>query len=295
MIEESRNSGAYQCAPRELALAVAHVEFGRNELTDGDPFRALHHLDEAELHAAAAAKRSDSLTCARPASDGPREELNPSALASSAVEHEVVRCRSGDSGPSSDESQGVCPNLQDNDSASTAESREGCDSEDGDSKGFRDRNKCVDGDIKSKERVKKDNQCLSVKGQTDNLVCLEKYINIEITKSMIRLKKPILFKDKQVKIDPVSYPALDEVARFLIKNPKISVEIQGHTDSVGDDTFNLDFSQKRAESVRDYLIKKGIAPTRLVARGYGETSPIESNRTSRGRAANRRIELIRID
>jgi OOP family OmpA-OmpF porin len=90
----------------------------------------------------------------------------------------------------------------------------------------------------------------------------------------------------------VSFALLNEVAQALKDNPTIKVEIQGHTDSVGNDNFNLKLSQKRAESVRTYLIKQGIASDRMTAKGYGENVPIADNRTGDGRAQNRRVEFV---
>jgi len=69
------------------------------------------------------------------------------------------------------------------------------------------------------------------------------------------------------------------------------IEISGHTDDVGDDALNLELSQKRAESVRNYLIKNGIASNRVTAKGYGETQPIADNSTPEGKAKNRRTEV----
>jgi OOP family OmpA-OmpF porin len=75
-------------------------------------------------------------------------------------------------------------------------------------------------------------------------------------------------------------------------NPTIKVEIQGHTDSQGRESTNLKLSQKRAESVRTYLIKKSVGSERMTAKGYGKTVPIADNRTSAGRAQNRRVEFV---
>jgi len=75
-------------------------------------------------------------------------------------------------------------------------------------------------------------------------------------------------------------------------NPKIKVEIQGHTDSVGPDDFNLKLSQWRAESVRKYLIGRGITEDRMDPKGYGENVPIADNRTDAGRSQNRRVEFV---
>jgi OOP family OmpA-OmpF porin len=92
-----------------------------------------------------------------------------------------------------------------------------------------------------------------------------------------------------------SQTVLDDVAESLQAYPEVRVEIAGHTDSSGSAELNRNLSQQRAESVRDYLIGKGISGDRLVARGYGEDQPIASNATREGRAQNRRVELNRID
>jgi len=88
---------------------------------------------------------------------------------------------------------------------------------------------------------------------------------------------------------------LDRTVASLKRWPKVRVEIGGHTDAVADDAYNLELSQRRAESVRSYLIRAGIAADRLEAKGYGETRPIAPNDTDAGRARNRRVELRRID
>ncbi len=72
-------------------------------------------------------------------------------------------------------------------------------------------------------------------------------------------------------------------------------EVAGHTDSSGDDAYNLDLSQRRAEAVRDYLISEGVNADMLGAHGYGEERSVESNATAAGRAENRRVELMRLD
>ncbi len=69
------------------------------------------------------------------------------------------------------------------------------------------------------------------------------------------------------------------------------MRIEGHTDSQGDDAFNLDLSQRRANSVRRYLVEQGITAERLEAVGYGETKPVDTNKTAAGRENNRRVEF----
>jgi OOP family OmpA-OmpF porin len=103
------------------------------------------------------------------------------------------------------------------------------------------------------------------------------------------------FGSARLKLDPESktVPALDEAAALLTNHPELEVEIQGHTDNVGSDAYNLELSQKRAEAVRDYLIDVHmIEPVRLIARGYGESKPVASNDTEADRAKNRRVDFV---
>jgi OOP family OmpA-OmpF porin len=91
-----------------------------------------------------------------------------------------------------------------------------------------------------------------------------------------------------------AYPLLDEVASILMQNPEMKVEVQGHTDNKGSAQYNQWLSEKRAQRVTDYLVSKGIDPSRLEAKGYGLTQPVASNDTAEGRAQNRRVELKRL-
>jgi len=88
-----------------------------------------------------------------------------------------------------------------------------------------------------------------------------------------------------------SYIELKELLDYLKLKNDINIEIAGHTDDVGDDESNLKLSKARAETVRNYLISKGITPHRVIAKGYGETQPISSNTTEAGRQKNRRTEV----
>jgi OmpA-OmpF porin, OOP family len=88
-----------------------------------------------------------------------------------------------------------------------------------------------------------------------------------------------------------SRPILDAVAEDLKLHPLVQVELQGHTDSQGADVYNFDLSQRRADSVRNYLMSRGVDAVRLTARGYGETQPIADNATAAGRADNRRVVM----
>ncbi|MFH1624524.1 MAG: OmpA family protein [Pseudomonadota bacterium] len=92
-------------------------------------------------------------------------------------------------------------------------------------------------------------------------------------------------------IKPIDHSILDEVVSILGKNPKLMLEVQGHTDNKGTAAHNQSLSERRAQAVMEYLIEKGIAKDRLNAVGYGLTKPAATNETSKGRAQNRRVEL----
>jgi outer membrane protein OmpA-like peptidoglycan-associated protein len=120
----------------------------------------------------------------------------------------------------------------------------------------------------------------------------DKMIRIFQEGSIITLRG-VEFEFNSAKLKPESYPVLDEAARILTMHPEIDVEIQGHTDDIGSDEYNLKLSQKRAEAVRNYLVDVHmIEPVRLIPVGYGEKKPIADNSTEEGRQKNRRVEFL---
>ncbi len=86
-------------------------------------------------------------------------------------------------------------------------------------------------------------------------------------------------------------PELDQWANYFQHNPQETAKIDGYTDSIGSTGYNQTLSERRAEAVKNYLIKKGVDPKRFVTRGFGETQPVASNTTAEGRQKNRRVEL----
>lgn len=94
---------------------------------------------------------------------------------------------------------------------------------------------------------------------------------------------------------PEAMVILDNAAGLLTTHERVVVEVAGHTDSVGTEEYNQKLSERRANSVQDYLVSKGIKASRLSARGYGEVQPVATNDTAEGRQANRRVELIILD
>ena len=104
----------------------------------------------------------------------------------------------------------------------------------------------------------------------------------------------ILFDYDKATLQQASDKQLQEVLTLLHTNPDLALEIQGHTDSDGSAAYNLELSQRRAESVRNYLLLFGVAPSRLEATGYGEKMPMAPNDTPENKAKNRRVELVRL-
>jgi outer membrane protein OmpA-like peptidoglycan-associated protein len=116
---------------------------------------------------------------------------------------------------------------------------------------------------------------------------------VVVTAKKLELKEKIFFDTSKATIKPVSFELLDEAAQVLNAHPEVKkLTIEGHTDSTGAAAANQALSQARAEAVRDYLVKKGVAADRLSAKGYGATRPIGENATAAGREANRRVELM---
>jgi outer membrane protein OmpA-like peptidoglycan-associated protein len=103
----------------------------------------------------------------------------------------------------------------------------------------------------------------------------------------------ILFEYDKATLQVDSQEQLGHVVVLLKENPDLVVEVQGHTDGEGSEDYNLELSQRRAETVVDFLTLFGIDPARLTAKGYGESKPVESNDTEEGRAKNRRVELVK--
>ena len=134
-----------------------------------------------------------------------------------------------------------------------------------------------------------DDRCPTVKGVVANNGCPE--IPKEIVTQINRIASKIFFETGSDKLKASSKMQLDDLVDILGKYPEAKLDIEGHTDDVGDDNMNLQLSQKRCESVKSYLESKGVSSDRMKATGFGETKPVADNKTSAGRAKNRRVEL----
>lgn len=120
---------------------------------------------------------------------------------------------------------------------------------------------------------------------------------VEVRDNKVVINEKIQFEKASDRILEVSHDLLNEVAQIIKDNPQIKkIEIQGHASSEGSDSYNLTLSDKRAKSVRKYLVTKGGVPDKvLTAKGYGEKAPIADNETEEGREKNRRVEFVIVE
>lgn len=101
----------------------------------------------------------------------------------------------------------------------------------------------------------------------------------------------VTFAVNSTTISPSFQAALDKVAQSMVQYPNSLIDVYGHTDSTGSDTYNMDLSKRRADAVARYLISRGVGSARIQTQGMGENYPVASNDTAEGRALNRRVEI----
>jgi outer membrane protein OmpA-like peptidoglycan-associated protein len=133
--------------------------------------------------------------------------------------------------------------------------------------------------------------CPDVAGPASNRGC-PKYEKVVVTPEKLELKDKIQFAWDSPLIEPASHPALDEAVQALKDNPSFQVQIEGHASSEGGDEHNQTLSEARAKAVLDYLASHGVAQSRLSSRGFSSSVPLNSNTTTAGREANRRVEFV---
>lgn len=134
-------------------------------------------------------------------------------------------------------------------------------------------------------------RCPEVVGPIDNWGC-PNYKKVVVKKDKLELKEKLYFAWNEARLEPASYPLLDEVVIALNDNKGFRVQIEGHTDSSGGDDHNQTLSEKRASVVLDYLAEKGIAKERLISKGFSSSVPTDTNATVEGRENNRRVEFV---
>src|SRR6202790_267142 len=102
----------------------------------------------------------------------------------------------------------------------------------------------------------------------------------------------VLFDTGSYTLKPGAREKLAKISGILLAHPGLTLQIEGHTDSVGTDDFNQQLSERRADSVRDFLAEQGVAASSITAHGFGKTQPVATNDTANGRQRNRRVELV---
>jgi OOP family OmpA-OmpF porin len=122
-----------------------------------------------------------------------------------------------------------------------------------------------------------------------------KGVKVDANGCGLTLTLEVQFDNNSATLRPESETYLDQVAAKLAELATVTGVIEGHTDSNGSAEYNQDLSERRAKSVREYLVSKGVAGSRLTAQGFGETQPLADNTTAEGRAQNRRVVLRRTD
>ena len=147
---------------------------------------------------------------------------------------------------------------------------------------------CPDTDRDGDGVIDRLDNCPDEPGTVDNAGCARKQL-VKLTDDRLEIIESVYFKTNLAVIEPRSFAVLDNVASVLAAHGSLHVQVEGHTDSQGDDAYNKALSQRRADAVVAYLVGKSIDRARLTAVGFGEEQPIADNRTTAGRAQNRRV------
>jgi OOP family OmpA-OmpF porin len=284
LIATARDNGAQRCAPVELAMAESHNDYTRHALDEGNYYDARREAEVAERNAKLAIDKS------------PKDRCNPKAPEKigdrdgDGILDNVDKCPDEPEDFDGYQDADGCPDL-DNDNDGIPDRDDHCPNEPEDFDGFQDADGCPDPDNDKDGFPDSVDKCPNEYGVAPD-GCPKKYNLVVVTEKKIELKQTVYFDFNKATIKPVSFPLLNDVASAMKDNATLKVEVQGHTDSIGDDNYNLKLSQKRAESVRVYLIKRGIDAARMDPKGYGENVPIADNRTKEGRDQNRRVEFV---
>ncbi len=291
----ARSQGAYVCAPRELASGEANAEFAEREFDKGEYFVAKDRLGVAQASAKEALRlSSDERSCPKPKPQPPRrKEPAPDPTADrdgDGIPDVRDKCPNQPEDKDGFQDDDGCPDP-DNDEDGILDSADKCPNEPEDFDGFEDEDGCPDLDNDQDGVPDASDKCPNQPGPASNDGCPPKFEHINVTQEKIELEQAIFFQTAKAIIMSKSYGLLDEVAAALAARPTMQVRIEGHTDSRGGHAYNLRLSQARADSVKAYLVGKGISSDRMEAKGYGPDRPIDTNKTAAGRERNRRVEF----
>ena len=271
-------------APHFQHLAGLSIKFGGTD-TDGD---GVYDKDDACPEVAGLEAFNGC-----PDADGDGIEDSKDSCPNEAGSKEMNGCPDSDGDGVADKDD-ACPNeagskamngCPDADGDGVADKDDACPSEAGpaENKG------CPWPDTDGDGVLDKDDACPEVAGTVANQGCPE--VTEEVQKQLNDYARTILFDTGKSSIKAESTSVMVDIIQILNEYPTAKFTVEGHTDSVGSAKLNQKLSDSRANSVRDFLIEKGIGADRLTAIGYGEDKPIATNNTRAGRAQNRRVEI----
>jgi len=279
-LDQARKTGADKCAPRELALSEAALDFAAHEQDEGRSLRAEDYLKVAEQNARRA------LDLSRDCAPKPKPAPVVKDSDGDGIPDDIDRCPFDPEDKDGFQDEDGCPDL-DNDGDGIVDALDACPNNPGplSNRGCPVLDRDGDGVMDDVDK------CPDEPGPPPD-GCPKKYKLVVVKKDRIELKQQVKYATGKWKVLPASYALLGEVAQAMKDYASVRVRVEGNTDNVGGEAFNIKLSQKRAEAVRAYLVKLGVAPERMEAVGYGPARPIASNKTEKGRAQNRRTDFV---
>ena len=316
IVEQAERNGAMRCAPRELAIARSQLKFAAIELDQGFASKAQAHLAKAEPNARAAELLSPAESCTTQGDHDGDGYADPfDQCPTQAENYNGYRDEDGCPDDPDSDGDGLADSLDqcelnpedkdgyldvdgcpepDNDLDGLLDAVDRCPSDPEDPDGYEDEDGCPDPDNDKDSVPDVKDQCPNEIGSTtqEPLGCPGNRLAV-VTDCEVKITQQIHFETNKDKIRPESYPVLDAVADVLGKNPKITLEVQGHTDNKGAAAYNKDLSNRRALSVMKYLITHGVTSARLTASGYGMERPLVDNSSTANRTLNRRVQFVR--
>jgi OmpA-OmpF porin, OOP family len=330
LVKQAKDNGAIRCAPRELAMAESHLLFAEIEIEQGFLSRAKDHLDMGATNAKAAYDLSPPAYCTERGFVMPTAEPKPNDRDGDGYPDNEDKCpdqpenfqgyqdedgcpddpdTDGDGIPDSKDlciidpedkdgyqDEDGCPEP-DNDQDGIADAKDKCPNEPEDPDGFEDEDGCPEPDNDQDKVVDIEDMCPNEFGEATGPKkgCPKKSI-VVVTNTEIKITQQIHFQFGKAIIRPDSYKILEAVADVLKRFPKMTLEVQGHTDDRGSAQLNKWLSQQRADAVKKHLITKhSVDSSRLTAKGYGKDEPLVPNNSNINRALNRRVQFIRTD